>query len=66
MTLNDLMRRNSSIVCVISLNSGLLRRSGWRYTYIFCEWNGDIRRQSLAAMALKCSDFMSLAKIWHY
>jgi len=41
-TFNDLERRNGHVVRVISLNSvvlHLLRKSGWRYTDTFCEWN---------------------------
>ena len=50
----------------------VLRKSGQRYTYTFCEWNvaqryityGDIPRESPPAGALKWSNPLSLANIW--
>ena len=40
-TLNDLERRNGRVVCVAEIASflDLLRKSGWRYTDTFSEWN---------------------------
>jgi len=79
-TLDDLERRNSRNLCVISTIrqlSGGLRKSGWRYVDTFCGRNlgqkikfpviYHLRRYwkwSTLARALKRGTPLSLAKIW--